>query len=163
MPNRQRVSDNMTSKEAIERVMAQEPTLTYSGFFVPFKWPREERQATFREMRERTLDPDYTDHFERACSWLNRQLRTKSLNKRAGSYSVKHEAEKEVGYISNGMFIAGAIACGFAVQQQADSPNAYLNISSRCYGSEVGSPSCRRRSASAFMRRLGCANFLPTP
>lgn len=125
----------MTSKETIEQVMAQEPFLTQSGFFRAFDWPRDVRDAKFRERREAMLSPSSIDQFERSCEWLRRQPRTKNPNRRVGtSYGIKHEAEKEVGYMLNGMFIAAAIACGFKVQRMEDNgPNAYLNISVRCY------------------------------
>jgi len=47
----------------------------------------------------------------------------------ATSYTLKHEAQEEIGYVTNGMFIAAAIACGFEVMQAKDGPNAWLNIS----------------------------------
>jgi hypothetical protein len=123
----------MTSKEAIERVMAQEPHLTRSGFFqglrdLPtFGTPRSGKCAT----RCSTL-------ITWTCEWLNRQTRTKNLNRRAGTrYALKHEAEKEVGCVQNGMFIAAAIACGFKVSRRGDGPNAHMNISARCWGDDV--------------------------
>jgi hypothetical protein len=74
----------------------------------------------------------HADEFERSCEWLKRQPRTKNLNRRAGtSYGLKHEAEKEVGYMHNGMFIAAAIACGFKVERDDNGPNAFMNISVR--------------------------------
>lgn len=120
----------MTSKEAIERVMAQEPFLTRSGFFCGLSWPREVREATFRKMREDMPSPRLIDQFEQSCEWLKRWPRTKNVNLRAGtSYGLKHEAEKGVGYVQNGMFIAAAIACGFKVKREGFTPNASMNIS----------------------------------
>jgi hypothetical protein len=122
----------MTSKEAIVQVMAKEPLLTQSGFFQGWRWPRDVREATLRERREAMLTPYAIDEFERSCEWLKRQPRTKNLNRRAGtSYGLKHEAEKEVGYMHNGMFIAAAIACGFKVERDDNGPNAFMNISVR--------------------------------
>ena len=72
----------MTSKEASEQVMAREPFLTYSGFFVPFQWPPEEREAKFREMRDGMLSPYHVDQFERSCDWLKRHPRTKNVGRR---------------------------------------------------------------------------------
>ena len=76
------------------------------------------------------FEPRAIEEFNRACNWLNRQSQTKNINPRAGtSYGLKHAAEHEVGYIANGMFVAAAITCGFRIKRNADSPNAYLNIS----------------------------------
>ena len=128
----------MTSKEAIEQVMAQEPQLTEFGFFQPRDWPPEERAAKLREMRDEMLSPRSLDEFERSCDWLRRQPRTKNVNRRVGtSYGIKHEAANEVGYIRNGIFIAAAIACGFKTERMGyNGPNAYFNISVRCYRDE---------------------------
>ena len=124
------------SKEAVERVMAEVPELTASGFWYPFNYrrlTREERNAKYRERREAMLSPSCIDEFERACGWLSRQKRTKNVNQRSGtSYGLKHVAEKEAGYAENGMFIAAAITCGFKWKRAWDTPNAWLNISRLC-------------------------------
>ena len=68
------------------------------------------------------LTPEAVDQFRRAGDWLKRQPRTKNINKRAGtSYGLKEEVEAESGYVSNGMFIAAAIACDYLVEP-ADPP-----------------------------------------
>jgi hypothetical protein len=74
---------------------------------------------------------DAIAQFRRAHAWLGRQPRTKNVNRSAGiSYGLKHEIEAEGAYVSNGIFIAAAIACGFRVDQSGfNSLNAWLNIS----------------------------------
>lgn len=120
----------MNSKEAIERLMAQAPSLTYGGYFDRFRWPREERAAKLAERRNAMLTPRAVDEFDRACEWLQQHVRTKNVNRRAGSsYRLKHLAERKDGYISNGMLIAAAMHCGFKLQRIYE--NAYINISGR--------------------------------
>jgi hypothetical protein len=68
--------------------------------------------------------------------WLRQFNKTKTLNKRSGtSYGLKHVAEEDIGYITNGVFIAAAIAEGFRVKRCSDnSPNGRLNISKAARG-----------------------------
>jgi hypothetical protein len=127
------------SKEALERVMEELPNLTTSGFWQPWRYrqlTREERKAKFRELREDLLSPYYLDGFERACSWLSRQKRTKHINRRAGcTYRLKHVAEREAGYSANGSFMAAAVACGFKWKCPQDGESIWINISRDCYKS----------------------------
>lgn len=117
----------------IKRVMAQHPELTYSGFGLssgPRRTP-EDRKAQFEKERQDMLTPQAVDEFRRATTWLERQPRTKNLNRQAGtSYGLKQEVEAESGgHVSNGMFIAAAAACGYLVKQASHgSLNAWLNI-----------------------------------
>jgi hypothetical protein len=55
------------------------------------------------------------------------------LSQKGTSYGLKHIAVEEIGYITNGVFIAAAIAEGFRVVRIDDSPNALLNISSKVW------------------------------
>lgn len=66
-----------------------------------------------------------------AESWLADKARRKTINPRYTSYGLKHLAEKEVGYITNGAFIAAAIHCGFAYRIHPDSPNPSFGISEK--------------------------------
>ncbi len=116
--------------EAIKLAMALYPELTYVGLGLGAS-RCEDRRAGIRAERDRMLTPAALDEFERARRWLERQPRTENVNRRAGnSYGLKAEAEGEGGYISNGMFIAAAIACGFEVEPVApESVNVWLNMS----------------------------------
>jgi hypothetical protein len=71
--------------------------------------------------------------FRRARAWLRTQARTKGINPHAGStYALKHRAEPAIGWTAAGIFIAAAVAAGFAVRRcNASSPNAFVNISTR--------------------------------
>lgn len=120
-------------EEAINRVVAQFPDLTDFGFGVwnEHRLSREERIAKFAEDRARMFHPRSLEQFVRACAWLQPLERTQHVNPRAGSsYGMKHVAEHDIGYITNGMFIAAAVACGLQIKRIEDSPNAWFNLRS---------------------------------
>jgi hypothetical protein len=126
------LNDTADEITAITRAVAEFPELTAFGFgvFDERKLTPAERAEKFRLEREQMFSAHSIEEFNRVCDWLGRQARTKRINPRAGSsYGLKHAAEHEVGYSTNGMFIAAAVACGFCIQRIGDSPNAYLNIS----------------------------------
>ena len=117
---------------ALQAVAAAHPDLTAFGFGA---W--DERRLTPADRAARIAqgqadliaDPD---PFNRARIWLAAQKRTKHINPDAGSsYGLKHTAEPDIGYTTNGSFIAAAIAEGFTVQRIPGSPNAWFNISTR--------------------------------
>jgi hypothetical protein len=71
------------------------------------------------------------------CGWLGRQKMIKTINRTGTSYGLKHVAERDIGYLTNGIFIAAAHACGYRVVRVGDSPNAWLNISQAAWGSPI--------------------------
>lgn len=132
----------------LHRVLDAHPMLTQRGF--DSAWmrvssemhkPLSERLALLSERRNEAYEHDWLfDQFELAWIYLSRQQRIKSINRRTGSYGLKHRAEnlmREFGhfrplgnYVSNGMLIAAAYALRFEVRPIApDNYNAYLNIS----------------------------------
>lgn len=133
----------------LHRVLDAHPMLTQRGFdsaWMPGvgcerdKSPQE-RRALLAERRHEAYEDDWSfDQFELAWIYLSRQDKIKSINRRTGSYGLKHRAEnlmRQFGYfrplgnyVSNGMLIAAAYALGFEVRPIApDNYNAYLNIS----------------------------------
>ena len=65
---------------------------------------------------------------------MRRHGKRKTLNKRGTSYGLKHVCEKDIGYITNGVFIAAAIAEEFWVKRcDWSSPNAWLNITTSAW------------------------------
>ena len=122
--------------EAIKKAIAKFPKLTAFGFgvFNEAALSTEECNIEFRKEREEMFSPISLVQFQKSCDWLSRQKRTKGVNPRAGSsYGLKkHMIEEGVGYVTNGMFIAAAIASGFkVVPAWLGSPNAFLNISKK--------------------------------
>ena len=117
---------------ALQSIAADHPDLTAFGFGA---W--DERRLTPQERAARIAQGQadliaHADPFHRARLWLAAQKRTKRVNPAAGSsYGLKHAAEPDIGYTTNGSFIAAAIAEGFTVQRIPGSPNAWFNISTR--------------------------------
>jgi hypothetical protein len=120
------------AKVSVEDILYHYPDLTYSGFVVGGgpKRSLDERAAETLRDRQRMLTPYAIDQFLRSYDWLVRQPKTAKINRRAGtSYGLKEEVERESGYVSNGMFIAGAYASDYVVEQAGyNSQNACLNI-----------------------------------
>lgn len=120
-------------------VLEEWPDLGYSGFGVVNIRHKDaaDRAAELAAERRHLREPSALAAFIAARAWLARQPRRKTLNKMDTSYSLKHIAEREIGYLSNGVLIAAAIAERFAVGRVLDhgmpTPNAYLNIATRAW------------------------------
>lgn len=71
------------------------------------------------------------------CKWLEDIEKTKTINDRWSSCGLKHLAEKEIGYITNGVFIAAAIYCGFPFQLISGSPNVHFGMSQKSLKAKV--------------------------
>ena len=64
--------------------------------------------------------------------WIERNLvPTQSFCTYMGSYGLKHIAEAELGYVSNGEFISAALALGFRMKVENGGPNAVFNMSTK--------------------------------
>jgi hypothetical protein len=98
----------MTQTE-LDGVLTQYPDLTASGFG-----------------RQHGDDRPTLEGCNRVMPWLERQQETAKVCPFRTSYGLKHEAEPEVGYVTNGEFIAAAIHLGFQVQRTG--LNAFLNM-----------------------------------
>jgi hypothetical protein len=139
---RPRTEDDLTPAELaaaaidMDRVLEREPQLGDFGFGVwdSRRKTRAERTAELRRDRESMLEPRSLAEFTAAREWLRRFKKIKTLNRGGTSYGLKHVAEDEIGYSTNGCFIAAAIAEGFAVRRtDYDSPNAWFNISTEAW------------------------------
>jgi argininosuccinate synthase len=107
----------MITKQDVEKVLSQYPTLNYLGFGVG------NDQYRFYENIE---------EIEVVVNTLKNVRKNKHINKNTSSYGLKHWVEHKHNhnvYVSNGSFIIGAILSGFNVLK--DSPNAYFNICNR--------------------------------
>ena len=86
--------------------------------------------------------------FTAARGWLRRFAKIKALNRRGSSYGLKHCAEDDIGYVTNGCFIGAAIAEGFTVRcTDYGSPNAFFNISTEAWRHTERGREERRRLA----------------
>jgi hypothetical protein len=122
---------------ALERIMAEHPYLT--AFGIGSFRERRETQAEYdaRFKRDRTELRNYVQAFRVVSEWLKRLPSIKTINRSATSYGLKHIVEREVGYITNGLFIAAAIHAGFKVAIRHDSPNVCLNIGRMAWKAEA--------------------------
>ncbi|HUK09487.1 MAG TPA: hypothetical protein VLX09_16560 [Stellaceae bacterium] len=120
---------------AIEHAVELFPTLTSHGFGLVRigQWKVDYGNEEFLQARADLYASK--DQFRAAYGWLRRQPRTKNVSPDAvTSYGIKHVAEPEIGYVTNGVFIAAAIACGFKVQPcSPGNVNAVFNMSSKVW------------------------------
>jgi hypothetical protein len=125
-----------SERVAIQAVMATEGRLTRYGFGIigHAGQTHEQRVLEFQQKRREMLEPWAVGEFVMAREFLSRFERRKTVNKAAGSYWLKHQAEnfhRENGYpgayVSNGMLIAAAIDLGLRIAENG--PNAFLSIS----------------------------------
>jgi len=116
------------------RVMDENPNLSDFGFGVfdaRLKSPSQ-RAAELAENRNKLLETRSLEQFGKARDWLAGKPRTIRVNPSAGSsYGLKHLAEHDIGYVTNGVFIAAALAEGFKLEVPRGSPNAWFNIGKR--------------------------------
>lgn len=64
--------------------------------------------------------------------WLRRNVApTKKMCTSGNSYSFKHTAEREIGYVTNGVFIAAGVVAGYPHQLVDGSPNVRFGFSAR--------------------------------
>tara|TARA_Y100000034_G_C6560073_1_gene242332 strand:- start:53 stop:466 length:414 start_codon:yes stop_codon:yes gene_type:complete len=70
--------------------------------------------------------------FKAICDFLNKNIgHIKTVNTRDSSYGLKHTIERAIGhYVTNGMFIAAALACDYKMDYISDyGPNALFAMS----------------------------------
>jgi hypothetical protein len=114
----------------IAAVIAKVPRLNAFGVAVYCGVPLRDRAASHdRDQAELLAD---VDGCTRAESWLRGRNSIKTVSCFLCSYGLKHIAEREVGYITNGAFIAAAIHCGFPYKLGENrDPNVMFGISRR--------------------------------
>lgn len=107
----------------LEQVLAQHPTLGYTGFGGPWSAP-----GDWQEDR-RMLAQAHQD-FQFAVDWLRANCRPakRVTSSAVSSYALKHYAERSHprGYLSNGVLIAAALALGYPWRQ--DGINAWIAV-----------------------------------
>jgi hypothetical protein len=105
--------------EEMKLILAETPQLGDLGFdvFDPRSKTAERRAQKLAREREDIQTPRSLAAFIASRQWLSKFPKIKALNKRGTSYGLKHRAEHDIGYITNGVFIASASAEGFRVQR----------------------------------------------
>jgi hypothetical protein len=134
------------TREDIAAVIGKIPELSAYGIGYPsdlYRTP-EERKAWLREQQARLLGD--VDGCSRAEAWLRGKRKRRTVNGHCTSYWLKHVAEKEVGYITNGAFIAAAIHCGFRCRINPRSPNPYFDIEDEGLESSKGRKRIRQKT-----------------
>jgi hypothetical protein len=111
-------------KEKIQAAINAVPELHYYGIGAP----REHKDIVVADEQIYLLQSG--EEFRKACNWITDNLTPiKNVNKNYSSYSLKLVAQKEIGYIGNGVFIAAMHECEFTVYPKKY--NAMFNVSTR--------------------------------
>lgn len=116
--------------ETLKRILVKNPGLCANGWEAAFE--------DFDRSRAHMTSPHGVEEFGRALAFVEARCRpTKAITTHAGSYGYKHMAEnwhrRELGdtadcYVSNGAFIAAALALGYRHQRLPGSPNCLFNF-----------------------------------
>jgi hypothetical protein len=115
--------------EDILAVIDRVPELTYYGVGL-YESPKQPTSEELRRGQERLLESSAI--CTKVCEWLASIEPAKAINRHRTSYGLKHTAERQIGeYVSNGVFIAAAIHCGFSYRLDGDSANMLFAISER--------------------------------
>ena len=111
----------------LSAVLAEHPTLTVYGFENPEETDPAEMQERIAELRRSEAA------FDVACVWIREHLPpTPRSRGYYSSYYLKHVAEVEIGYLTNGLFIAAMIHSGHRFRQPGrGNPNAYFPLHKR--------------------------------
>jgi hypothetical protein len=121
---------------AMLAVLNEHPLLQDFGFgaFNPSKKTAAQIDAEILEGRQEMEAERSLAQFEAARQWLRRFPKRATLNTSGTSYGLKHAAEYAIGYTTNGVFIAAAVAEGFKIKlSHPGSPNVFLNISMKAW------------------------------
>src|SRR3954447_23853076 len=122
-------------RSTVEQIMRDYPDLSDFGFEVfdaRGKTPKQ-RASELAKNRTKMLKPRSLEQFQLARRWLRQFTKVGKSSKLGTSDNLKHLAERDIGYVTNGMFIAAAIAEGFKIEREWDSPNPRFNISSKAF------------------------------
>ena len=115
------------SNHPLAAILAEHPTLTVYGFENPEETNPDEMAGRSAELRKSEAT------FDAACTWIREHLPpTPRSRGYYSSYYLKHVAEVEIGYLTNGLFIAAMIHCGHRFRQLGrGNPNAYFPLHKR--------------------------------
>jgi hypothetical protein len=132
------LSPEILAEAAIEmqRVLDQQPQLGNFGFgvYAPERKTGLEQATELARKRDEIRSPVSLAAFIATRAWLRRHNKRKTINRSGTSYGLTHVAERDVGYITNGAFIAAAVAEDFCVvREEGEGPNAWLNISTTAW------------------------------
>ncbi len=123
-------------EEKFKQVLYKHPKLTYFGWGVPdeLKLFREGRTEEIEKLRKDLRDQLFNsfDEFDRAYKFCSQLEKLTKINPKHTSFSYKKHATEYCGStVSNGAFIAAAIAAGFKKRVDEFNPNVWFNINER--------------------------------
>jgi len=110
---------------ALANVIIDYPNLGISGF-----WHK--TRITLSHLKEERVElSKAVNEVDESREWIRKNCRKKKgMNMDRSSYGLKHNIEKENGYISNGACIAAFIAEGYKLHHfNSKSLNCYFNVS----------------------------------
>ena len=113
------------SMKTLEEIKKEYPDLTTNGWIY---YKRNNEEISGGDITTRPKE------FEAIFDFLNENINhIKTINTHAGSYYYKHVVEDAINhYISNGMFIAAALACGYKMKR-LDGPNSQFATSKKSW------------------------------
>lgn len=116
------------TRTKIQRVMKTLPLLTDYGIGPPYGTRLRDRSKVIKQEKRKLLSSE--EGFEAACDWMKDINKTVGINTKHNSYFLKHILERRlgIGHISNGVFIAAAIHCGFNYKIARHYPNVVFNM-----------------------------------
>lgn len=107
----------MTLRDRFDAILRQHPRLVSNGYGVL--------------RSESDVIADNFERFAATFEWIGANLQPKkAINRRYSSYVLKHMAEAEIDYITNGIFIAAMIAHGYEMRTNC-TPNPHFNVSEK--------------------------------
>lgn len=122
----------------IDFALVRHPNLTDYGFMSSHDSEFIERRAALeRQLDGGPCSEKYRPRssFAEIVTWIHDNFaKRKTINRDYTSYGLKHVAEPEIGYTSNGFFICAMIAADFEFRIPRDlwrDCNAFFNISTR--------------------------------
>lgn len=112
------------------RIMEVHPTLTNHGFGI-YRDANDTPADHRRKLDEgRRALADDAERIKKIMDWLQQNVDIiQSINTRRSSYNLKHIVEDDIGYVTNGAFIAACLILD--ISMRAAPPNAYFGISER--------------------------------
>jgi hypothetical protein len=114
--------------KTFEQVLEELPQLTAFGIGV--FWTHRHRVGEFEKERQALVSAKA--RVQEIAQWVFRNLEPqKGINTKHTSYGYKHIAEREIGYVANGEFIAAAVMVGFRYKLTPDFPNVKFNFTER--------------------------------
>ena len=124
---------NIDYENELKRMLKTHPTLNHHGLgYNRYGKLRDNFEDDAGWLEDKiTVTPDDIEMFAKCYDWLSTIPRQKTVSPHSpSSYGLKHVAEPYIGYSTNGIFIAAALALNFKYKEY-DSPNPCFNISKR--------------------------------